>query len=63
MDKTQTAEKTEVTHPSTARELQPAVRSWLENVLVPALVKLYLEENGVGSDRTPSQENGQERKR
>lgn len=56
-------EKSETPSASTDQQLNPALKSWLDNVLVPALVKLYLEENGVTGDRNPSQDSEKERNR
>lgn len=32
------------------RKVDPAVKAWLDNVLVPAMVRLYLAANNSGAD-------------
>ena len=36
--------------PSRKQSIDPAVKAWLENVLVPAMVHLYLAQQGTGVD-------------
>jgi len=50
-------EKTETILHSPEQELHPAVKSWLTNVFVPAMVKQYLKANIVTGDGTSSAEN------
>ena len=48
----------EVARPSKKRKIDPALKEWIDNVIVPALVRLYLAECGSRQDngRTPISE-------
>jgi hypothetical protein len=49
--------KSKVPLRSDEHEVNPAVKSWLQNVLIPAMVKRYLEANIVNGNVTSSQDN------
>jgi hypothetical protein len=54
MSKPSRTEKSEAILPSVEERVAPAVKSLLENVLVPALVKQYLAANPIGGEITES---------
>jgi len=50
MRKTLETEKPKVLLPSHGQQIHPAVKAWLDNVIIPALVKQYIAANGVGNE-------------
>ena len=50
MGKTLETEKSESLLKSDEQQINPAVKAWLDNVIIPALVKQYIAANGVGNE-------------
>jgi hypothetical protein len=53
--------KPEVPLPSQERQISPALKSWLDNVLIPAMVELYIIENNLGVKNTKTSHQDQQK--